>query len=303
MFKKIIIITFLTFSINTYAEDNLSILFLGDMMFDRGIRTQINKYGFEYVFGPATTTISKHDITIANLEGPITNFESKTVLNSGKAISGFQFTFPTGIGAALKTAGIDIVSLANNHTDNFGQIGLNQTRDILNKNEIKYFGSPINNPGLTSTTTCVNNICIGIIGWHEFSYKNDDLILDKIKELKPKVDYLIVYPHWGLEYKDKPNAKQKKLAHLWIDMGADAVIGSHPHVIQSIEDYKGKKIYYSLGNFIFDQYFSFETTHGIGVSVNINKNGITYNTIPFSSVGSKISIPSQEEVERMGMNK
>lgn len=276
------------------AEQPVTVLFLGDMMFDRSVRVKAGSIGYDAIFGPATTTIAQHDITIANLEGPITSFKSKTVAPSGKSISGFQFTFDNAVAPALKKSGIDIVSLANNHTDNFGQEGINQTRAILSQNNMMYFGSPKNNPEFTATSTCVKGVCIGIIGWHEFGFANDKFIFDKIKEMRPKVDYLVVYPHWGIEYKLRPSAKQVKLAHDWIDAGADVIVGHHPHVIQTVEVYKGKHIFYSLGNFIFDQYFSFNTTHGIGVSATISKDKkIGYKIIPFSSIGHKVSVPSE----------
>jgi len=302
MFKIILIILFVFISITANASDSPSVLFLGDMMFDRGVGVTSRKNGYEYIFGPATTTIAKHDLTIANLEGPITTYKSKLILDNGKAISGFQFTFATSTAKALKNAGIDIVSLANNHTDNFGQTGLNQTRKYLNDNNIKYFGSPINNIDLMATTTCVKDVCIGLIGWHEFSYKGDINVSKKIKEFKEQgLDYIIVYPHWGIEYKTIPSKKQIKLAHGWLDEGADMVIGHHPHVVQSIEKYKDKYIFYSLGNFIFDQYFSFNTTHGIGLSLNFNKDKskFSYELIPFSSVGSRVSTPSDAVREKI----
>jgi gamma-polyglutamate biosynthesis protein CapA len=303
MFKKVIIFIFLITSLNVKADDgSISILFLGDMMFDRGVGTQANKKGFEYIFGQSTTTIQKHDLTIANLEGPITTFKSKTILSSGKAIPGFQFTFATSTAKALKVAGIDIVSLANNHTINFGQIGLDQTRQSLIENNVMYFGSPINNPDLTATTTCIKDICVGIIGWHEFGYKNDEFIYSKIKEMRSIVDYLVIFPHWGIEYESKPNKKQIKLAHDWIDVGADVVVGAHPHVVQTVEKYKDKYIFYSLGNFIFDQYFSFGTTHGIGVSANISKDKVDYKIIPFSSVGSRVNVLSESDVSKIWNN-
>lgn len=276
-------------------SEPVSILFLGDMMFDRGVRVKASSIGYENIFGGATTTIKNHDLTIANLEGPITSFKSKLINSSGKAISGFQFTFDQKVASTLKNIGIDIVSLANNHTDNFGQDGLNQTRSILSESGVMYFGSPKNNPSHTATSTCMNGICIGIIGWHEFGYANDQFIIDKINEIRPTVDYLVMYPHWGTEYALTPNKKQIRLAHQWIDAGADVIIGHHPHVVQSVEIYKDKYIFYSLGNFIFDQYFSFNTTHGIGVSAEVYKNKVKYEIIPFANVGSKVSVLSESE--------
>lgn len=306
-------------------NDKVRILFLGDMMFDRGVRTQANAKGFEYVFGPSTTTIARHDLTIANLEGPVSTFNSTTVTPNGKAIPGFQFTFATATASALKNAGIDMVSLSNNHTLNFGQAGMDQTRMWLKNSGVMYFGSPANSSEI-STSTCVQkssktadgasadadeNICIGLIGWHEFAYKNDQKVLDEIVRLSPTVDYLVVFPHWGVEYEAKPTKAQIILAHKWIDAGADAVIGTHPHVVQAIEKYNGKPIFYSLGNFIFDQYFSFDTTHGIGVSIELEKNktvassssissiSAKYSVIPFSSVGTKVSTSDASSTEIM----
>lgn len=278
---------------------SVSVLFLGDMMFDRSVRVKANAIGYENIFGPSTTTIQNYDLTIANLEGPITSYKSKLVTDSGKAISGFQFTFDPVVASAVKKAGIDIVSLANNHTLNFAQDGLNQTRKILTENAVTYFGSPSNTPAYTATSTCIKNTCIGIIGWNEFGFANDALIIDKIKEMRSQVDYLVIYPHWGIEYQVTPSKKQIELAHKWIDAGADVIIGAHPHVVETVEVYKDKYIFYSLGNFIFDQYFSFNTTHGIGVGATIYKDKVEYKIIPFSSVGSKVSVPSESSIKKL----
>ena len=336
-----------TSSVNPQIDPSISLLFLGDIMFDRGVRTQIKAHGYEYIFGPATSTISEHTLTIANLEGPITSNISKNISKEGKAIPGFQFTFPTNAAVAIKDSGIDIISLANNHTFNFGQSGLDETRRFLNTAGVKYFGSPSNSSSFIATTTCVtdqnrkniylgqkfesNNlsqnydqICIGLVGWNEFSHANNDEIVNSIKKLRKVVDYLVVFPHWGIEYQATSTNNQRVLARKWIDAGADTVIGAHPHVVETIEEYKGKPIFYSLGNFIFDQYFSFETTHGIGVSIKLTKNnsktsanmsGATNKTgssiskesnitasngvIPFSSVGTKVSNPEAEYVKKM----
>ncbi|MDQ5912402.1 MAG: hypothetical protein QG568_617 [Patescibacteria group bacterium] len=301
---------------------NIKILILGDMMFDRGVRSKINTLGFAEIFGPATTTFAEYDLVVANLEGPISTYKSKTILDNNKSIPGFQFTFATGTARALKNAGIDMVSLANNHTDNFGQNGLQQTRQRLNEAGVRHFGSPQNNFDI-STSTCLvaqnsgaqdevtnaEDICVGFIGWHEFGAKNHQKILDEIVRLRPLVDYLVVFPHWGEEYKKTPHIEQVRLARVWTDAGADAVIGAHPHVIQQITrrttaDGRTAPIFYSLGNFIFDQYFSFDTTHGIAVEIEFPQiqsvpKSAQYKIIPFSSVGSKVSIPNASSTARI----
>jgi poly-gamma-glutamate synthesis protein (capsule biosynthesis protein) len=150
--------------------------------------------------------------------------------------------------------------------------------------------------------------------------------LDEIVRLRPLVDYLVVFPHWGEEYKKKPHVEQIRLARAWSDAGADVIIGAHPHVIQQITrrtttDGRAVPIFYSLGNFIFDQYFSFDTTHGIAVEIELpliqktqkisdSKASTTpalheiakyaqYKILPFSSVGTKVSIPSSTSTARI----
>lgn len=273
----------ITENISANSNSKLSILFLGDIMLDRGIRAQISKTGEDNVFVSSTKKLSEtYDLTIANLEGPITTYSSKTIDASGRGIPGFSFTFPTSSATALKKSGIDIVSLANNHTENFGYEGLNQTVKWLKQAEVQYFGNPTNSPESESPVSplskiiCEQKICITLIDYHEFAYKNENYILDEIKKAKDnKADFIIVFPHWGVEYDNYPSTKQKALAHTWVDAGANLIVGAHPHVIQSEEAYKDVKIYYSLGNYLFDQYFSYDTTHGLALGIHLEKDSTT----------------------------
>lgn len=263
-------------------KNTLSVQFFGDMMFDRGVRAQINQKGSDLVFASGTKAlVQDFDFTIANLEGPITTYPSKTMNTAGKGIPGFSFTFPTSTANLIKESGIDMVSLANNHTDNFGPEGLKQAVRYLSQNNMEYFGNPTNTLNMNASGTAlskdlspmtaihcftegfIKKQCIALIGYHEFTHQNENLILDQIRNIKDKVNYVIVMPHWGDEYKNEPNQKQKNLAHQWIDAGADMIVGAHPHVIESIEQYQGKYIFYSLGNYMFDQYFSYDTTHAM----------------------------------------
>ncbi|MBI5206776.1 MAG: CapA family protein, partial [Candidatus Firestonebacteria bacterium] len=116
-----------------------------------------------------------------------------------------------------------------------------------------------------------NNIKIGLLGYNGLFAKNTSLIVNEIKKIKSRSDFVIVFPHWGVEYEKTPNDDQKNTAKAFIDAGADLIIGTHPHVIQSIETYKNKFIFYSLGNFIFDQYFSESTMEGLSVGILLQK--------------------------------
>jgi poly-gamma-glutamate synthesis protein (capsule biosynthesis protein) len=299
-------------------------LFLGDMMFDRGVATNIRKRGSESVFASGTREITdKYDLVVANLEGPITTYPSRTIDTTGKAIPGFSFTFPTSTATLLAESGIDIVSLANNHADNFGREGLSQTIQYLKDAGIDYFGNTTNSPfdiasssymhcptRDSTTTELVSGVntqtCIAFIGYHQFTNKNESHILAEIAryETDPRITFTIVFPHWGVEYQKRPNQNQISLAHQWVDAGADLIIGAHPHVVQSTEIYKNAYIYYSLGNYIFDQYFSYDTTHGIAVGITLSpdlRKVQTTEIIPIDITGTIVrkanGIDSQKILE------
>lgn len=288
------------------SPDRFSILFIGDMMFDRGVRTRIIAQGAEDTFASTTRFLaSQFDLAIGNLEGPITSNPSKTVDAQGRAIPGFSFTFPTSTAQLLKDSGIDIVSLANNHADNFGPGGFRETIQWLEKSGIAFFGNAENSvtngvPSQISTISCIDSsmqsgildrpYCIGLVGYHGLIEDGEAEVLSEIKTLaaakqshqaatqsvnpanrtEPAPDFIIVFPHWGNEYQKTPTAEQKRLAHAWIDAGADMIIGAHPHIVESMEMYKGKPVIYSLGNYMFDQYFSYNTTHGLAVGLEFS---------------------------------
>ena len=119
----------------------------------------------------------------------------------------------------------------------------------------------------------VSGIRIGLIPYNDFYGPRAPETYQAIRDTQESVDVVIVMAHWGEEYLPEPPERVRKLGRAFIDAGADVVIGTHPHVIQSHEDYSGGRIYYSLGNFVFDQYFSEETMNGLGVIVDIEKQG------------------------------
>ncbi len=245
------------------------------------------------------------------MEGSITNFQSKTLRADGTTGNApLDFTFATTTALALKQNGVDIVSLANNHSFNRGKAGLDQTRENLTRSGVDFFGDPNNSSGNLSIKKCIDGICIGIVGYHEFAYKNDDAILNEINKLRKDVDVLIVMPHWGIEYQKTPSSLQKRLAHEWIDAGADIIVGAHPHIIESIEEYRGHPIFYSLGNYIFDQTFSFDTTHGLTLGINITKNNsgdetasstieISYDLKPVENSSLAVKIPNVDTINKI----
>lgn len=155
---------------------------------------------------------------------------------------------------------------------NFGQNGVYSTEKYLDAAKVGYFGAT---NGPKSVSTMANGIKITFVSYNEFSNLIPDLeeksTIEEIKKAEEFSDIIIVFSHWGIEYSRTPTDRMKTLAHQFVDAGADMVVGSHPHVIEPFETYNGKRIYYSLGNFIFDQYFSEDVRNGLGVDVKINK--------------------------------
>ncbi len=254
-------------------QNKVSILVVGDIMLDRNVRARINKVGFDTFFAGVKNLISDADIAVANLEGPFTTFRSVTDRQE------FTFTFDPALAPRLADLGFDILGLANNHTLNFGRQGIDMTQQYIRDAGMFYYGEP-NNKEELSVVIEKNGIKVGFVGFHEFTYINFDKVLAEIDKLRPEVDILIVSPHWGVEYQKAPTKNMQKWAHEFIDHGADAVIGAHPHIVGDTEEYNDKKIFYSLGNFVFDQYFSEETMNGLAVVMEVEKNKkIKYTTV------------------------
>ncbi len=248
-------------------EQKVDLVIVGDMMFDRNVRNKIDKIGFDTFFEGVKELLTNADVTIGNLEGPFTTYPSKTASLKSKEL---VFTFDPALAPKLAEVGFDILGLANNHTYNFGREGFAMTKQYISETGMVSYGDP-NNKEALSVMMEKNGIKIGIVGFHEFSYVNFDKVLAEIDLLRPAVDFLIVTPHWGIEYQKEPTELMRTLAYKWIDRGADVIIGAHPHVIGNIEEYNSKKIFYSLGNFVFDQYFSKETSEGLVVKIAATK--------------------------------
>ncbi|MDR1560712.1 MAG: CapA family protein [Clostridiales bacterium] len=181
------------------------------------------------------------DLAIVNLEGPLTN-------EMAHAQKAFVFRGPPEFARILSSSGVDAVTLANNHTYDYLQAGYSDTVNSLTDEGVAYFGNEYR------TIKEVNGIKIGMFGfpiWNS-SQNNKNLISESIKELKASgAGLIIAYYHWGIELDNYPNPAQKAIGRFSIDEGCDLVLGSHPHVIQGIEEYRGKNIVYSLGNFCF----------------------------------------------------
>lgn len=255
-----------------FRKDNTTvrILFGGDMMFDRHIRELADRNGgYDFLFENIDERLRSEDIVVANLEGPITSQPSKSVGSKMGEARNYSFTFDPSITGVLKKHNIQIVNIGNNHIMNFDKEGLAETRKYLQEAGVGYFGDP-RDASHRWIVQEIKGLKVAFVNYNQFATGSQEFALEDISIARQQADVVVVYTHWGTEYVPA-NERQKQLAHAFIDAGADAVIGSHPHVVQEVEEYKEKRIYYSLGNFIFDQYFSAETRNGLLVEMTVDR--------------------------------
>lgn len=270
------------------SKKTVSLLVFGDLMLDRYVGQKIKEKGVEYPFTKVKNLFEGSDLVLVNLEGPFTDFPPRN-LHPQNLI----FTFDPSLVPVLKKLGFNLFSLANNHTLNFGEEGLVQTKKYLKQNKIDYFGDQVNREPL-SLIKEVKGIKIAFVGWNSLAGTDLKRVTEEIKNLRQKADFVVVFVHWGNEYQKTFSKSQQKESHLFIEAGADVVFGSHPHVVQSVEEYRGKKIFYSLGNFLFDQTFSSETQKGLGVRVVFDNEEITYELLPFKIENFQIKLSTED---------
>lgn len=241
---------------------------MGDLGLGRYITSIARqKKDFSWSFSGVSQILQQNDFNLANLESPI-------ITNCPEGKTG-TFTF-CGDSQFLPQLKINkfILNIANNHMFNYGQDGFNQTKEFLSSRNIGYVYS--HDSGSEFYPVEINGVKFGFLGFDLISNPqyNQQKIINLIAKYDSQVDWLIVSIHWGNEYLPQAEEWRVKLAHLMVDAGADIIHGHHPHVLQNNEIYKNKPIYYSLGNFIFDQNWSKETSTSEIINLTLSKNQI-----------------------------
>ena len=253
------------------------IIFGGDMMFDRSVRTAMEENGADFIFSCIDPVLQGADLVVANLEGPITATSSRSVGSALGTPDNFTFTFPTSIARLLLHHRIGVVNLGNNHIENFGFDGVRSTIAALKNAGVAYFGDPLRHAVAERE---VGGVKLTFVNYNEFTSTPlgasgaASTTLSQIASERAAGFIPVVYTHWGVEYATTSSAYSRELAHRFIDAGAELVIGSHPHVVEEHELYTGKYIYYSLGNFIFDQYWDDDVRHGLLLDVVFGRAGV-----------------------------
>lgn len=255
----------------------VSVLNFGDVMFDRGVRNIIynrDRDPFEYVKRDISV-LKKYDFVIANLEGPIIEIDRK--LCQQKA---YNFQFASNTPERLKSVGINIVNIANNHNYDCYKRGFESTKRYLDEAGVAHMGDvEIDKSYLIKE---IKGKKIAFVGIDALTSPIPVLkFYPLVKKLKSENDYVVVNIHWGEEYNLGFTKNQREIAHKLIDNGVDVIFGHHPHVIEPVEIYKNSVIFYSLGNFVFDQDFG-DTTFGIGAGVKFSDTKKVFEIYPYN---------------------
>lgn len=259
----------------------VTFLAFGDISLSRSIAATIQaKKDPLYPFHNIVDLLKSTDFNFANLESPFSKSDAFTAKNT------LVFNAPKTNVVGLKKYNFAVLNLANNHAFDQGKDGVDTTAKVLDDNDLLHMGTGETlDQAWAPAIIEKNGIKIGFIG-ASYSSVNDggktlnnyvariedvDRLKTTTSKLKSLVDFIVVTMHAGTEYMPKANQSQIDFAHAAIDAGADIVIGAHPHWVQNKEIYNGKPIYYSLGNFIFDQDWSEETKKGLALKIVLTK--------------------------------
>ena len=268
-------------------ENVYTIIAGGDIMLSRGTAKYIDLFGTEYPFLNIKEEISGHDIACANLESPLSIRGERFSPNKG-----IYFRANPKAAAGLQYSGIDVLSLANNHAFDWGVNAILDTMNILESRGIVYAGvgrterdavkpAVVNVGGANIAFYSANGIYPFEVSGKAGSVMRTGTIdspsfKKSISEGKDLYDVIFLLLHTGEEYLQFPESEKVTQMHRLIDMGIDVVLGSHPHVIQALEVYNEGLIAYSLGNLIFDQNWSEETSRGMLLEMGFLQNNILY---------------------------
>ncbi|MCD6595444.1 CapA family protein [bacterium] len=298
---RIIPIILLIFTIHTCAfgrwilpADTITIVFGGDVMLSRRVGTLIDSTNVNYPFVGIKNILSHSDLAIVNLE--------TTVGTRAKHIDKkYVFQAKPSSLAGLVWAGIDAVSLANNHIFDYFSAGVVETVDsVRNRGIVPLGAGKDSSEFFRPHSFYINGHWFAILGFNDtesgfwgkdkpgcaptWTEWGESTAVAEISELSNLGAIVIVFEHWGWEYKQFPDNRQRGLAHKFIRAGAKIVVGSHPHRIQGIEFYRDGVIAYSLGNLIFDQNDSLGNIGAILKSTFINGNIDNVSIIPTETI-------------------
>jgi poly-gamma-glutamate capsule biosynthesis protein CapA/YwtB (metallophosphatase superfamily) len=289
----------------TTVPPQLTVAAGGDVQGDRRVGTFIDKNGGAPAFANVKSYLEAADVAFVNLEGPISDTGTRNQFKE------YTFRSRPALIDGLTSAGIDVVSLANNHAMDYRWKASADCMSRLDAAGIKYAGAGgdydaatapaiLETPAGKVAVIAASTIATGfgakanMAGINAISsdVTNDKAFLAKVTKTAKEADFVIVSLHWGVEYRTGANEKQIDMAHALIDAGADLILGHHPHVVQGLEMYKDRLIVYSMGDFVFDHY-SRITGQAFVLQVSLPRDGTApWGTIVPVYLSDRYGIPS-----------
>lgn len=265
------------------SEPRVTLSFVGDILLDSAPGEAIARG--QDPFAELATRLDAADFSIGNLECPIAGTTTGAPVDKVYTFRAAPSTLP------VLRRHFDAVSVANNHSGDYGPVAFRETLEHLTAARLPYFGGGRNlaeahQPLLVER----RGVKIALFGYDEYHPRgfeaapdrpgvawgeDEQIVLDMARARRAGADVVIPFFHWGWENEPAPSARQRTLAHQLIDAGADAVIGSHPHVTQGAEMYRGKPIVYSLGNFVFDLLDQPANAVGWTLELEVDRAGVT----------------------------
>lgn len=284
-------------------EEGIRLLFAGDLYLTELLQDKYRRTGIQAAATEELLTfLQEGDLFILNQEFPFGT--------TGEAMEEKEYTFrvPPDLVSVPVDLGVDLVTLANNHILDFGRGPLTETLEALDGAGIAHVGAGEDLDAAKALKTFeIQGKTLGFLGasrvipegsWNASRYNSGVFttydatqLVEEIRKAKESCDFVVVLVHWGIERNTFPEDYQKTLACQYIDAGADVVIGSHPHVLQGIEYYQGRPIFYSLGNFIFSN----GPYESIVVELELTGDETRVCVIPCASEGNQMGLLSDKQ--------
>ena len=268
----------------------MSVVLTGDILLDRGVRKAIEQHGVDHLFSDGVDSVfHAAQVVVGNLECPATEIESPVMKR-------FIFRAEPVWLEALQRHGITHLNLANNHSIDQGRRGLIDTKENIVKAGMVPIGAGANMDEASEPVLLADQprkvwlVPSLRLALENYAYLTDkpcvsqepmDSLLHRVYRLRQQdsTAVIIVSLHWGAEHKLEPVPRQRMDAHMLIQAGADVLVCHHTHTLQTIEDYQGHRIYYSVGNFIFDQHKPLNSKTCL-VRLDITADSMGVTTIP-----------------------
>jgi poly-gamma-glutamate capsule biosynthesis protein CapA/YwtB (metallophosphatase superfamily) len=243
--------------ISALHEPPPSVIVVGDIMLGGRAKKAVAEFGPDYPFDSTLPLLRRAPIVLGNLEGPFAEKARRQERN-------FSYRVDVRLASSLSRAGINVVTLANNHLMDCGRSGVLETLDALSNANVFALGAGTNERTAHEPVILhAGKMRIGLLGyyWNRRTAATADrpgsamdppeALAADIGALRERVDRIVVTFHWGVPYERQPSSEDRAKARFAVDCGADAVIGHHPHIVQPFEIYRGCPIFYSVGNFAF----------------------------------------------------